>query len=1020
MQKQIFKYIDNNQFTSTYLQDELPKSFENLGKVNQVFEEVKSLYHKIKISSLNEGQLETEFIQPILSLLGYYSLYQDNKSILGKKYKIDFTLFSNEDKKKKYIEKEDKSDIEDILLFLESKAYNVSLDNKKVDDTNPHFQLIRYMQSFKINYGFLTNGKYWRFYDITKNVANKVFFQIDLESIILENDNSSFQYFYHIFKKDNFENIDKIQTIIKENEQTKIEIENELKELVYGKNSIVKTIGQSILKKHPNISLDIVFEQSAIFAFRLIFIAYLEDKFENIFFKQHKNYKEYSLRNILDYLKTQENDRFSGYKKIKELFQLLNEGDNDIDIPLLNGGLFDPKKADFLITPKLINNEQLLLILNALLTSDKSLRRDFKTLSVKHIGNIYESLLDFNFRLVTDKVFYVLYKENKKEKDGYFDVYDYNKIKKETILYEEVYEKGEAIFSNSSNSRKETASYYTPPSFTNFIVKEAIDKRLQYDENVLNLKILDNACGSGHFLVDALDYVTEISYKEIEKREELKNLIEEEKSKIYEQIVGVNKDEYIIDELVLLKRILLKNIIYGVDINSLAIEITRLSLWIDTFIFSTPLSFIEHHIKVGNSLIGSSIDELISYLEKQDEKNAIFKKSIDKKMKNLKLEMQKLAYVKDTTKEEIISSKKIYEELKPIIKTINLSLDALTCLKFKNQKILLLDNKDIQNLDILSNLKDIENKDLNEKLTKVRKTYKFFHYEVEFSDAFYDEENAGFNVIVGNPPWDKVKFEDKDFFSMYRSSYRTLNVKEKEEVRENILNYHNVENEYNSKKSFIKNTSEYLKSAYPYNKGSGDSNLFRFFIECNLSLLSKNSSLAYLTPSSLIYEDGSINLRKYIFENFHMDFFYQFENRNKIFNIDSRYKFSVFLIHNVKENCKHIKTRFMQLDDKILKTNSDIINYEKKDIRLLSPDQFMLYQVKSKKDLELLKKFHKKYLTLNKSDYIDFRNEIHLTNDKKILKLNQEKNDLILYEGKMIYQFDSKFEKISILSIIKN
>ena len=100
-----------------------------------------------------------------------------------------------------------------------------------------------------------------------------------------------FQYFYYIFRKDNFEIIDKkqkIQSIIAENEQAKLTIEKDLKELVYGKNSIMKTIGQEIYKKHKDIDLELVFEQAAIFTFRLLFIAYLEDKFKDIFFKQHK------------------------------------------------------------------------------------------------------------------------------------------------------------------------------------------------------------------------------------------------------------------------------------------------------------------------------------------------------------------------------------------------------------------------------------------------------------------------------------------------------------------------------------------------------------------------------------------------------------------------------------------------------------------------------------------------------------------------------------------------------------
>ena len=149
MQKEISHYINNNYFINTYLQDDLPKSFD-IDKSNQVFEKIKKLYKKTDIQKLNEGQLESEFIQPILQFLGFSPLYQDSKTILGKEYKIDFSLFATDEIKKNYTQKTDKASTEGILLFLESKAYSELLDNQKFNESNPHFQLIRYMQSFKI------------------------------------------------------------------------------------------------------------------------------------------------------------------------------------------------------------------------------------------------------------------------------------------------------------------------------------------------------------------------------------------------------------------------------------------------------------------------------------------------------------------------------------------------------------------------------------------------------------------------------------------------------------------------------------------------------------------------------------------------------------------------------------------------------------------------------------------------------------------------------------------------------
>lgn len=96
--------------------------------------------------------------------------------------KPDFLLFSNDKLKSKYenLDKETKKSSNDFTIILESKAYNIEIDNKKVKD-NPHFQILRYLGNLKKNYGFLTNGRFWRFYDNSILNSNKVFYEINLK-----------------------------------------------------------------------------------------------------------------------------------------------------------------------------------------------------------------------------------------------------------------------------------------------------------------------------------------------------------------------------------------------------------------------------------------------------------------------------------------------------------------------------------------------------------------------------------------------------------------------------------------------------------------------------------------------------------------------------------------------------------------------------------------------------------------------------------------------------------------------
>ncbi|MDE7254984.1 MAG: restriction endonuclease, partial [Helicobacter sp.] len=122
----------------------------------------------------------------MLKILGWEFVRQDEKMIQGKLDKPDFLLFAGTDSKKAYegIPKEHrKSENAHIAVILESKAYNVEVDNKKIKD-NPHFQLLRYLNSLKLDFGFLTNGRIWRFYDNSKLSSQKIFYEINLESII--------------------------------------------------------------------------------------------------------------------------------------------------------------------------------------------------------------------------------------------------------------------------------------------------------------------------------------------------------------------------------------------------------------------------------------------------------------------------------------------------------------------------------------------------------------------------------------------------------------------------------------------------------------------------------------------------------------------------------------------------------------------------------------------------------------------------------------------------------------------
>ncbi|KPH52710.1 hypothetical protein HPU229313_04400 [Helicobacter pullorum] len=226
-----FHFLRNNLFTSYTLEVDFPQIYDfekNTELAKNALDSIKAIYNKEKFISQNEHQFEDDFISEVLEILGWSFIRQEEKIIQGKLEKPDFLLFTNQDSKNTYLQipKEQRTaNNEYFSVIAESKAYKVEIDNKKIKD-NPHFQILRYLSNLKKDYGILTNGRIWRFYDNSKLSATKIFYEIDLEAILamdnphdestLESSRQAeskshilsqlqaFNYFYHIFHAKNF------------------------------------------------------------------------------------------------------------------------------------------------------------------------------------------------------------------------------------------------------------------------------------------------------------------------------------------------------------------------------------------------------------------------------------------------------------------------------------------------------------------------------------------------------------------------------------------------------------------------------------------------------------------------------------------------------------------------------------------------------------------------------------------------------------------------------------------------
>ncbi|MEY4978816.1 MAG: hypothetical protein RLZZ352_1086 [Pseudomonadota bacterium] len=1022
------------------------------------------------LAQRNEAQLEEKFIAPLLAQLGWTKAYQVGITVQGKFAKPDYCLMLHPEQENALIASPEQRF---ITAICECKAWDKRLDTGKADPKdNPHHQLQGYLSTLRVRFGFLTNGRRWRVYDTDKITARKTYMEFDLETICAlpagpekTQALALFAFFFgrntYLPPADDAQHSPMVQAIAASADFTWA-VEENLKAVIYGyagEDSVFEIMGRAIVQTSPDASLDEVYENSVVLLFRLLFVVYFEDKNAPLL-QAHPFYQRYSLAQLYQWLRSQSADRdalHDGVYTLKQLFARLDQGAEDIDIPLFNGGLFDPQRAPLLLKPKMFNNATLRQLLEKLLFKTQrgqtlfNARRDFKSMSVTHLGRIYEGLLEFRFERARESAVYLEFESaatKGKVVEAYFDTYDAALIRREKgfrALREIPVQKGEVFLKSASNSRKTTASYYTEPTLSQPLVKAAIDRALHNAQArsqgaastatpashadgraFMTLKILDNACGSGHFLVEALAYLTDLALARLDTDPVLQQLVGEERSKMAQALRPLNLS-FEPEDAQILKRALLKRCIFGVDLNPFAVELARLSLWMDSFIFGTPLSFIEHHVQHGNSLMGASVQDFMAFNATEARQHDMFVQNLGARFDELRTVMHTLDAMRDTTAQEVEQSKALWkQQIAPKLRLLSRALSFIC-----TGRAMLAEGKpqDWEALkktpDILSQLFD-ERPDTSPALKQVEdyaRRYRFFHFEVAFPEAFASttstttlangaaDSHNGFDAVVGNPPWDKTKFSDADFFPQYHSNYRSLKNADKAAVQARLLSSPHIAQAYEASKREMDVANQYYKAAYPLNRGTGDGNLFRFFVERNLGLLTEGGNLCYVLPSALMFEEGSTLLRQHIFNHCQMPFFWSFENRSGLFpDVDSRYKFAQMqIVKTPPEPAAQppgavIDTAFYLLSTTELRDPARHIAYPLATVKMLSPEHWSLMELRDQADLPILQKCYQAFAPLS-PDWLDFRNELHMTADKALFLEKPAPGLLPLYEGKMIWQY---------------
>lgn len=574
------------------------------------------------------------------------------------------------------------------------------------------------------------------------------------------------------------------------------------------------------------------------------------------------------------------------------------QGNKEWGVPVYDGTIFSPDKSISLAGYELkkikIKNIFFEKALKALLTTETPENTlgpvDFRSLSVREFGTIYEGLLESELSLAQQNL--------TRDKNG-----NYLPAKDGKEIY---IKKGEVYLHDRSGARKSSGSYYTPdfavehlletalePALANHIERLAVLDEVAAAENFFDFRIADISMGSGHFLVAAIDRI-EKRFSEVLESRRLPGVIKELNELRISAIAQLKEySEHIsIEDSQLLRRLIARRCVYGVDLNPLAVQLSRLSIWIHSFVPGLPLSLLDHNLVHGNSLVGiGSLDEITAKFNEASDNFALSQMfAIDSEalLNNAAEPLRKLAKLTDGTVKDIERGRRLITEAEETTKDIRALCDLIIAQPISSDEKL----KAFPFEEWEDRRGGIQNSHELKVAKKLLEPFKVIHFPIIFPEVFL-RSRKGFDVILGNPPWEEIKPEERDFWTGYFPGLRGIPQREQElKTVELRLERPDLAKLFEVQKKQVETLSVLLGAGNYPGIEVGDADLYKAFAWRFWQTLSPvGGYVGVLLPRSAMSAKGSEEFRKALFkEAGHLQITSLLNNREWIFkNVHPQY-----------------------------------------------------------------------------------------------------------------------------------
>ncbi|MFE0415119.1 Eco57I restriction-modification methylase domain-containing protein [Streptomyces tendae] len=585
---------------------------------------------------------------------------------------------------------------------------------------------------------------------------------------------------------------------------------------------------------------------------------------------------------------------------------------NDDGLPELGlpglGGIFDDTEADKVLHSLSLSNEPLLEAVRALsIVRDTNSKRnrvvDYRHLDAEELGSIYESLLEL--------------------------VPQHNATERTFELVE-----------LAGNARKTTGSYYTPSSLIECLLDSALDpviddavKRGEIRatrsgepdpgpaivEELLSLTVCDPACGSGHFLVAAA-------------------------RRIAKRVAAVREQnpEPTIDAVRHALHEVVARCIYGVDLNPMAVELAKVSLWLEALEPGKPLGFLDAHIKHGNALIGATPallakgipDDAFKPIEGDDKKiaSAIKKRNAAERGGQLSFHTEERIWVSNAafaarlrditatranTLRDVRLQSSRFRDLEQSAEYLRaLHIGDAWCAAFMWPKVQGAPTPVTEGV-----FRDLQSAgagipvSTNEEIIRLAEQHKFFHWHLEFPEVFAVSKAAGddvdpsvgwaggFSCVLGNPPWERIKLQEQEFFAQRdteianapNAAARKRLIAALPETNPDLFA------EFTTAKRQAEGESQFLRLSLRYPlTGRGDINTYAVFAETDRTITGSHGRMGVIVPTGIATDATTQYFFKDLVTTGQLAALYDFENEDKVFpGVHNQMRFCLLTLRGI-------------------------------------------------------------------------------------------------------------------------